>query len=41
MLLLVQKLFVQVSMLWSVAARLVEVKSLLFPDTSLPNAELS
>ena len=35
------KLFVQVSVDWSVAAKFVFAKLLPFPDTSVPKAELS
>ena len=38
---IVEKLFVQVSVDWSIAVRLLTVKSLLLPDTSSPKAELS
>ena len=37
----VAKLFVQVSVLWSVAVRLVTVKLFEFPDVSKPKFELS
>ena len=37
----VQKLLVQVSVDWSIAAKLVKLKSLPFPEVSSPKAELS
>ena len=35
---IVAKLFVQVSVCWSVAAKLFSVKVCEFPDTSVPNS---